>query len=248
MADGDLKVDRINSAYSKLRISGITVNPTSANNKLALGKLEALMAELFTKNVCLGYNIEDKPDLNTKSGINKGFYESVDSVLAFRLMPDFGKGFKPDPSLISQAKDGSSHLFAATANPNETQYPSRMPIGSGNSLYKNRKFYYPQAQAPDSCLTNDIAYDPDNANINDYVEHFDSYLKNSEVISSFTIEADTGLTIISSSISDDDIIYRIRADGTDSGVSVLQVKIVVTTDDSRVITRVIDFQLTETDL
>ena len=34
MATGDLKIDRINGAYSLLRISGITVEPTPENNKL----------------------------------------------------------------------------------------------------------------------------------------------------------------------------------------------------------------------
>jgi hypothetical protein len=250
MATGDLKVDRINGAYSKLRISGITVEPTPENLTLALGLLEGLMNELYEKNVCLGYNFEDEPDVNSKSGISPGKYNSVDAILALRLMPDFGKGFTPDQMLIGQAKAGSSHLFSSTADPNIPDYPARMPIGSGTSLrtYRYRKFYYPESQAPDSCDTKRMILDSDNPNIDDFVEHFDSYLADSESISSYTIEADTGLTVVSSSISDDDIIYRIRADGTDyTGSAVLQVKIVVTTDDSRVITRVIDFQLTEVD-
>jgi len=246
MAASDLKVDRINGAFSKLRISGITVIPSVENNKLAMGTLEALMNEMFDRNICLGYNFEDEPDINTKSGIKPAFYNSVDSVLAFRLMADFGKGFQPDQTLVMQSRAGASHLYSAINRPNPTQYPSRMPTGAVNSTFQ--RFYSPAEQAPATCLTNAMGYDPDSPNINDFSEHFNAYLKDSESISSFTIEADSGLTILSSSISNEDIIYRIQADGTTAGAGILQVKIVVTTYDDRVITRVIDFKLTEVDL
>lgn len=245
-----LKIDRINSAYSKLRISGMTVDPSAEDNTLALNVLETLMNELYDKNVCVGYNFEDIPDLNTTSGIKRSYHNAIDSILAFRLMTNFGKGFAPDQTLVAQANAGISYLFSTTASPKPTQYPSRQPIGGANTLRLGGhiRYYQPIVQAPNNCATKHIALDTDNPNINDYIEHFNSYLKNNETINSFSIEADTGLTILSSSISGNDILYTIRADGTGQNSTVLQVKIVITTSESRVLTRLVTFELEETNL
>ena len=65
------------------------------------------------------------------------------------------------------------------------------------------------------------------------------------MISSYTIEADTGLTIVSDSNEDPDINYQISAVGNDgiSSDALLQVKIIITTDTGRVTTRIINFEL-----
>ena len=67
-----LKADVINRAYSKQRISGITSIPSSEDNELALETLEDLAHELEeARNICLGYNFEDEPDLNAPTNIAK---------------------------------------------------------------------------------------------------------------------------------------------------------------------------------
>jgi hypothetical protein len=67
------KVDLISGAYSKLRISGLTVQPTPEDLELALTRLENTMAEIEgARNICLGYNFEDQPDPNSVSNIPIG--------------------------------------------------------------------------------------------------------------------------------------------------------------------------------
>lgn len=240
----DLKGDLINGAYSQMRISGITVNPSSGDISLALRRLENMAVEFHGRNICTGYNFEDDPDVNTPSGLDRKFWHAFECTLAGRLLSDFGKGQAPDPMLLKNASGQLSFLYAATANPRETQYPRRQAIGAGNSLryHRYRRFYTPTEEAPNTCATNQMIV----GDIDNFVEHFDSYLDSGEDIASHTIEADTGLTIVSDSLTTPDVDYQIQAVGNDgiSSDSLLQVKIVATTSTGRVTTRVINFELT----
>jgi hypothetical protein len=239
MATGDLKVDRINGAYSQMRISGITVQPSAEDNVLALSRMEAMAHEFNARNICTGYNTEDEPDINSSSGLPPSMWYAFDCVLAQRLLSDFGKGAAPDPLLLTNASAQMSFLCAVTANPRQTQYPSRMPTGSGNR-WNSRfyRFYKEPAIAPNECATNYMYVD----DIADFVEHFDSFIIDSETISSYTISADTGLTIQTDSTSDFDVNYRIKATKEDP---LLRVKIIMTTSTGRIETRIINFAVTK---
>ena len=245
MAD-NLKSDLINGAYSQMRISGLTVNPSSEDNALALRRLENMASEFYGRNICTGYYFEDAPDLNSPSGLDRKFWHSFECLLAVRLLSDFGKGAqgKIDPMLLKNASGGLSFLYSATASPRETQYPSRQAIGAGNSLryHRYRRFYTPVEEAPSTCEPNRMVV----GDIDNFIEHFDSYLIDPEEISSYTIEADTGLTIVSDSLTTPDVDYQIQAVGNDgiSSDALLQVKIVATTSTGRIVTRIINFSLT----
>jgi hypothetical protein len=243
-----LKVDFVNGAYKRARISGLTKSPTPEELETGLDILETMASEFQERNICTGYNFEDTPDLNSVHNVERKYWNAYETNLAARLWSDF-YGDKPiPPTLVANMRQAFSLLSSSTAQVRSTQYPSRQPIGSGNNLrrYSWRQYYSPVAEAPISCATNKMIVD----NVDDFVEHFDAYLNDGEVISSYTIEADTGLTIVSSSNATPDINYRIRADGTSSEElnTLFQVKIVVTTDDSRVETRLINFELTEVEL
>ena len=246
MATGDTKAELLNRMYSKLRISGITVSPSPENNELALGKLESMMHEYKKRTACLKYNFEDEPDTSSKHNIAPEYWEPVATILALRVAPDFGKGDSTpiNPLLVQQASGAVSVIFSGTATPRETQYPNRQPIGSGNSIRypRIRRFYSQEAETPNTCETKTMYI----GDISSFVEDFNSYLKDSEFIDTFTIEANTGLTIVSSAKNTEDtaIDYTISAVGNnDETNEALKLKIVVTTDASRVETRIIDFQL-----
>ena len=236
----DLKGDIINGAYSQMRISGMTIIPGPDDIATALRRLEAMANEFCARNIDTGYYFEEEPDVNSKCGLDPKFWYTFECILATRLVSDFGKGAqdKIDPILFKNASAQISFLYAATANPRQIQYPGRQSMGAGNSQFSRfSKFYTPFTEAPNVCATNRMIID----DIDDFVEHFNSYLKSDEEIDSYSIEVDTGLTVISDSKDGSDILYRIQAD---SGGSVLHVKIVVITDDDRVITRIINFEVT----
>lgn len=247
-----LKADCINNAYQEIRISGLTVQAGPEENKTALRKLEAMANEFEGRNVCVNYNFEDTPDLNSSAGIETKYRESFELCLAVRLLSIFGKGAsdKVDQVLFTRESGSWTFLSGTTAPIQRVQAPNRMPIGSGNERYGLRlsRFYKPTYTADPGCSTKKMII----GEINDYVEHFDSKMVNNELLASYTIESNDGLTILSDSISSSyyDINYRIQAigDTSDNPTGLYQIKIVATTDNNRVITRLITFELTEVDI
>jgi hypothetical protein len=81
--------------------------------------------------------------------------------------------------------------------------------------------------------------------VDNFTEDFTSWLTFEETIGSYTITANTGLTIVSNSNTDTAVAYQIRAVGTngENSDALLQLKIVVTSSASRKITRIINFKL-----
>jgi hypothetical protein len=239
------KVDLINGAYSKARISGLTKSPTPDDLDLALVVLEDMMEEYFGRNIDVDYFFEDSPDSNTPHNVERKYWNAIKALLAGRLLADFGKD--PNDSLARQINSGFSFLSSSTAPVKQTSYPSRQPTGAGNGRWNRyQRFYRTAAEAPLSATTNHMLID----DIDDFVEHFDAYLRDGETVSSYTIEADTGLTIVSSSLTSPDIDYQIQADGTSSETSseFLQVKIVATTSLGRQETRIINFDLKQAEI
>ncbi len=241
-----LKGDIINLAYSKGRISGLTVQPVAEEIKLALIELEGMLAQYHEKTICLGYKFEDNPDVNSPSGLKVDMRSPVAANLAVVLLTHFGK--VPSPELKMEQTGGFSYLSSITAQVRQIRPPSRQPIGSGNSRFFEQwnRYYQPQAEAPISCDTNKMAI----GDIQDFVEHFDAYLTTGEDITSYTLEAETGLTITTQSLSSPDVNYRVRADGTNNETdsNVLKVKIVATTTNGRITTRQIIFELTRVEV
>lgn len=239
------KIDLINGAYSQLKISGLTVQPTPEDLTLAFNRFENMMQEFSGRNICVNYNFEDTPDVNSVHNVERKFWYALETNLAVRLLPDFGK--EPTTALVALHQAGFSFLSAQTAPVRETQYPSRQPIGHGNTLRYNRcrRFYQPQATVPLSCESIRMYVD----DVRDFAEHFDSYLSAGETVSSYTIDADSGLTIVSDSLTSPDIDYRIKAVGNsgDKSDGFLQVKIVATTSLVRVETRLINFAVIDPD-
>lgn len=230
------KVDHIASAYSKLRISGLTVDPTPEDLELALCRLEDMMSEWAeARNISLGYNFEDDPDPNSVSNAPRWAHDGIGSALALRLIPDFNKEVPPALYAMASASMSAISGRAARDRMRQVQYPSRQPIGSGNRwLPRWHRFYGGDISAPNNQDTTTI-YKGDT---DDFAESFQSYLDAGESISSFTIAATSGLTIDSSSISGDSIAYTLTASDIGSNEAVT---IVMTTDAGRVDTRVVSY-------
>lgn len=238
------KGEHINAAYSKLRISGITVNPTPGDNETALYRLEDFIAECEGRNICLNYNFEEEPNPATRSGIDKQFNEMVSSNLAVRLMPDFGKGLKADPVLLRAASGSLSNACARTAKVNPSVRSRISPVGSGNYIEPFDKYQYQPDPAPISCKTEVLEKEITRS----YSESWIDFLNpdTAEEISSFTIESSGGLNILSSAINADLDGVDFTVTATTSGWQRVIIQI-VTTDSTpnKADERVINFNVTD---
>jgi len=239
------KASIINDAYSQLRISGILVEPRAEDSTLALHRLENMMAEFFARNIGVGYTFENEPTALCLHNVDRQFWFPIASCLALRLCSDFGK--EPTIALLAWGRSGFSFMSSATALVSQVAYPERAPLGSGNSnsMIKTR-FFTPISTAPISSKTVNMYID----DIEDFTENFNSFLLSGETLSSVVITADSGLTIVSQSVSSPILSYRIKAVGSSSEVSneSLRIKMVATSSTGRIETRFIYFSLTSGDL
>ncbi len=230
------KVDLMRDAYSQLRISGLTVDPTTEDLEISLWRMENMLAE-WQPRMDLGYNFEDQPDPNSPSNLRRPYWHGIATNLAKRLIPDFNKAVPQE--LINQASQSYSAISGMYAKEriNEVNYPTRMPQGSGNTLKYNRWARFYRLSDPFTNTTN--LTEAFKGNINDFVEHYDAYLNEGETIDTYTITADVGLDLVSDTNTDDEIQYRLKFTGSDERDvnSVRQVTIVMTTTSGRVETR-----------
>lgn len=148
----------INNAYSHVRISGITVDPSPREKERALGVLEEMAAEFEGRNICMEYLFEEAPNTASSTGVNIKFNYMLATNLAMRLIPDFGKKSSANDSLIllrQQAVSSLSTASSATAVVNQMIYPRRMARGSGNTFRWNhlRRYTHESQPAPISCDT-----------------------------------------------------------------------------------------------
>ncbi len=136
------KIDIINGAFSQMRISGLTVDPGPEDVAVALDRLEDMASEWLSRNVNVGYYFEDDPDPDSIFGVDRAYKQAFETNLAVNLIPDFNKDVPQ--VLFARATASYSTMSSSIAQVCETQYPSRMPRGSGNTFRYNRwRRFYP---------------------------------------------------------------------------------------------------------
>lgn len=218
-----LKGDLINDAYSRMRISGLTVNPSPEDVSIALMRLENMAAEWEERNICISYNFEDygNADPNTNSNIPRWAAEAVAANLAIRLLPDFGKDITP--SLMSMANQSLGFVVARTAKVRQTNYPNRMPLGSGNSrVYRYQRYYKAAEQAPQDCDTIQMVIDQ----IEDYSFDWTSSLEDGDSVASYTIESTRGVDILADTLAGNVVSFQLKA--VSAGYAKVTIKITTT--------------------
>jgi hypothetical protein len=203
-----------------------------------------MAAELQERNVVLGYNFEEEPDVNSDSGIELWAANGIETNLAVRMAASFGKAVSAE--LGAMARQSMSNLSARTSTTRITPYPRRQPRGGANTLRYNRwsRYYRPENLAPNSPDTIQMT----SGEINDYTEDYQAYLRDQEDIAMYTITPTSGLSIVSSSNTDIEIAYRVEA--LDIGVNdpIFQsIKIVMTTTNGRVVERQVNFNIINPD-
>lgn len=236
------KIDFIVDAYSQLRISGLTVDPTPEDLELALMRMENMAAEWDSRTVDVNYNFEDQPDPNSPTNVIRAYHHAFATNLSARLIPDFNKVVPQ--ALMDQATQSYSNMSGRVhlEKLQQVQNSPRMPRGSGNTNKYNRwaRFYNTLVSTSDRTIDMFIG------DVNDYTEHFDSYLMDTETISSYSIVADSGLTILSDAQVDADINYQLQADDANGSIT-KQVTIIITTSTGRIQTRITLFNLAPRD-
>lgn len=236
------KADRLASAYTELRISGLTVEPNPSDLELALYKLESMMAELQEqRGMHMGYNFENEPDPNSDLGVPQQFWNMIDTNLAVRLIAAFNK--EVPGALIAQANQSMSAAAAACARNRIQQvpYPARQPAGSGSRVFNRWARFYNgfQRPAPNAPETLQIMQ----GDLNDFEESYEAYLRTGEIVTSFTVVCDPGLVVESSFFESPILHYRLSAPVSRNASIWQQVKLKIITDEGREEVRIRNFNV-----
>lgn len=236
-----LKADRIASAYSKLRISGLTVEPNPSDLELALSELENMMAELRSRGMDMGYNFENEPDPNSDLGVPQEYWNMINCNLAVRLIADFNKQVPPQLEMQASQSMANASARCAAERIRGVAYPARQPVGSGNRWGERWSRFYTsfEASPPNAPSTLQIMQ----GDTNDFQESFEAYLRTDEAVTDVAVISDTGLVVDSSSFDSPVLRYRLRAPVELDAGPWQRVKITITTDLGRVEVRVLNFDV-----
>ncbi len=236
-----LKVDLINGAFSQMRISGLTVNPGGRDYTTALERLENMAYMLQSRGIVTNYNFTETPDPNDLTNVPMALNLMFQSNLALQLCPDFGKEIPQSLAMLATSTMATASAVSALALVQDVQYPRRMPIGSGNSLrWQPLNNYNLLPPNPPPNPTTHTLYIGD---IDSYNETWEQYLRAGETVDSFTIAADEGLFLSSSSLSTPIVTFEVQGVSQQVSGRWQQVKIIVTTSLGRVNTRFVNFNV-----
>ena len=236
------KGEIVNQAHEMLMLSGVTVGASNEDISMSLKSLEMLIPSWERKGIKIGYikaqSLLDV-DVNDESGLADTDVLAAASNLAKMICSAFGKNCPP---LIAEyARNTFRDLIAP---PVQMMHNEMMPRGAGN----NRNSIWPvkYTSADESVLNPELTNQMQIGEVNDYISNFKSYLRDSEDIDTFTITADNGLTIDSSSNTFSEVSYRVTAVSVGDNPNEFKVvQITITTTDGRVEVRNINFNITE---
>ncbi len=235
------KIDFINGAYSQMRISGLTVNPNSFDLQTGLSRLENMMSLFCSRNLCTGYNFTETPNLNDYSNVSPAYNLMIESNLALKLCPDFGKEIPISLKMLADSTLSAGSGVSALEILQPVPYPQRMARGSGNTQRYTTwaNYYKTPAAPPEACSTHDLYIN----DINDYSENWTEFLNDGESIASYTITADQGLFLVSDSLASPYVSFRVQGMSQQTSGPWQQVKIVIITSAGRVNTRLVNFNV-----
>jgi hypothetical protein len=135
------KSDIVEQAFNELRISGLTVNPSPEDNKLALQVLERMAIAWGNQGLLVSWDkstyITD-PDPQDDSGIEDWALEGFAQNLALKLCPAFGKVATRE--LLGMAMQSKSGLYSAELITQENN--PYLPVGAGENAGYWNSFQY----------------------------------------------------------------------------------------------------------
>ena len=139
------KVDLVNRAYSKLKISGLTTNALPEEVKAAVDRLDDFVAALQWD---IGYIQPDqygKGDSQDDSGLTPDIVDPITTMLAEALAADFGDAkmaLVSAPVFQKMLSNASATLARKFVEIEGSKYPETLPVGTANEYPNNYSGYF----------------------------------------------------------------------------------------------------------
>ncbi len=101
----------------------------ASDERTGIKTINRIMAMLSENGVDLGFTKLSK--INDPVTIPDGVMDSLVSLLALRLWPSYRTG-EPGSQVVINARNGLAQMYKSGITIAATEYPSRLPVGSGN--------------------------------------------------------------------------------------------------------------------
>lgn len=137
------------AAFEEIGLASYVFDLTPEQLQSAVRRLDAMMATWNAKGIRLGYPLPNSPqdsDLNEPSNVPDSAYEAIITNLGVKIAPSYGRTPTNDTKIT--AKQAYDTLLARATAPIEQQFPSTMPIGSGNKSWRWSNPFVPRPVDP----------------------------------------------------------------------------------------------------
>jgi len=143
----------ITSAFEEMGITPNTFDITPEEFESALKRMDSMMAEWNVEGIRVGYPLSSIADssLDEDSGVPDSATEAILSNLAIRLAPSFGKVVPREVKVTAKKAYNTLLMRALALYPQEKQYQGTLPVGAGNSYYRNgrtNQVFFPKPTDP----------------------------------------------------------------------------------------------------
>ncbi len=139
--------DVIKSALQEILVQASEAPIEADEAQDAIKYMNRMMTSFAVSGINLGYTIVT--NLGDDITIPDGAVEGLVFNLAVRLAPSYGATIRPD--LFANAREGKKSMLKLGVNITPTQFPSTLPISSGNNDGVRDRTFYPEPQ--DAILT-----------------------------------------------------------------------------------------------
>ena len=132
--------DVIKDALQEITVLGAEAPVEASDATYSVRTLNRMMAMLDAKGIDLGFT--EVSNFNSELTIPDGALDSVVILLSNRLWRNYSEG-NPPQSLMMDVRAAISQLAQLAVTIAQSEYPSTLPIGSGNqeSGYRTDLFY-----------------------------------------------------------------------------------------------------------
>lgn len=135
----------IRDALTEIVVQGAEVPLEDVDARVGIRYLNRMMASLDAKGIDLGFT--DVTNLASPITVPLGAVEGMIFLLATRLWTQYADGAPIPGDLVLKAREAVQSMLALAVRVGPTQFPSTLPIGSGNEQHGHRDtHFYPDLQ------------------------------------------------------------------------------------------------------
>lgn len=145
--------DIIKDALTEITVLGAEAPVEAVDAQMGIRYLNRMMATFDAEGIDLGFT--EVTSLASDITVPAGAVDGVVAGLAVRLWDSFAEGQQVPSTLLARAVAGKNAMRAIAVNIGATEYPSTLPIGSGNTgAFVTGGKFYPDLQSDILAETN----------------------------------------------------------------------------------------------